>query len=185
MLAKEIKHGAIVELGSYLGKSASVFAAMSGKDTVIYCIDLWNNCAMPGGVLDTYTEFLKNIEPWKDRIIPIRANTHDEKFQTIPAIDFSEGMLEIDLLFIDGDHSYEGCLADLKCWYSRVKPGAKIVLHDYTETAPGCGVKQAADEFFSNFKPKESRISCSLLVVTIGKSGRKNDRIYNKTQILF
>ena len=37
---------------------------------------------------------------------------------------------DIDLLFIDGDHSFEGCAADLEQWYPRVVPGGHIVLHD-------------------------------------------------------
>ena len=35
-----------------------------------------------------------------------------------------------DLLFIDGDHTYEGCLADIKTWYPRLAPGGHVVFHD-------------------------------------------------------
>lgn len=37
---------------------------------------------------------------------------------------------EIDLLFIDGDHSYAGCTADLEQWYPRVVRNGHVVLHD-------------------------------------------------------
>ena len=37
---------------------------------------------------------------------------------------------EIDLLFIDGDHSYEGCTKDFENWYEKVIPGGHIVFHD-------------------------------------------------------
>jgi predicted O-methyltransferase YrrM len=37
---------------------------------------------------------------------------------------------QIDLLFVDGDHSYDGCLADLRNWYPRLVPGGHVVLHD-------------------------------------------------------
>lgn len=36
----------------------------------------------------------------------------------------------IDLLFVDGDHSYEGCLKDLENWWPHVAPGGHIVAHD-------------------------------------------------------
>lgn len=36
----------------------------------------------------------------------------------------------VDMLFIDGDHSYEGCTADLVNWFESVTPGGHIVLHD-------------------------------------------------------
>jgi hypothetical protein len=35
-----------------------------------------------------------------------------------------------DLLFVDGDHSYEGCLADLERFVPRLEPRGQIVLHD-------------------------------------------------------
>jgi predicted O-methyltransferase YrrM len=37
---------------------------------------------------------------------------------------------EIDLLFVDGDHSYGGCLRDLENWWPRVVDGGHVVLHD-------------------------------------------------------
>jgi predicted O-methyltransferase YrrM len=41
-----------------------------------------------------------------------------------------------DLLFVDGDHSYEGCLADLEQLVPRLAPNGQIVLHDcYAESA--------------------------------------------------
>jgi predicted O-methyltransferase YrrM len=35
-----------------------------------------------------------------------------------------------DLLWIDGDHSYEGCTKDLENWYPELAPGGHVVLHD-------------------------------------------------------
>ena len=35
-----------------------------------------------------------------------------------------------DLLFIDGDHTYEGCTNDLENWYPDLTLGGHIVLHD-------------------------------------------------------
>ena len=35
-----------------------------------------------------------------------------------------------DLLFIDGDHSYQGCLNDLNNWWSKLSSGGHIILHD-------------------------------------------------------
>lgn len=51
---------------------------------------------------------------------------------------------EIDLLFIDGDHSFEGCTADLEKWYPRVVPGGHVVLHDCYS---GSEVQNATIEF--------------------------------------
>ncbi|MDX1486258.1 MAG: class I SAM-dependent methyltransferase [Alphaproteobacteria bacterium] len=51
---------------------------------------------------------------------------------------------QLDLLFIDGDHSREGCLNDLQNWWDSVVPGGHIVLHDCYF---GNGVQDAVLEF--------------------------------------
>lgn len=56
---------------------------------------------------------------------------------------------EFDLLFIDGDHSYEGCLADLENWYPRLMPGGHVLMHDCYY---GCEVQAAILHFLSDRK---------------------------------
>lgn len=55
-----------------------------------------------------------------------------------------------DFVFIDADHSYEGCRADIEAWYPKVKSGAVFGGHDYANTGfAGFGVTRAVDEFVS------------------------------------
>lgn len=55
----------------------------------------------------------------------------------------------LDFVFIDADHSYEGCKADIEAWLPKVKPGGFISGHDYDNTDFPCfGVKRAVDELF-------------------------------------
>jgi predicted O-methyltransferase YrrM len=37
---------------------------------------------------------------------------------------------QFDLIFIDGDHTYEGCYADIATWYDDLAPNGHIVFHD-------------------------------------------------------
>lgn len=54
----------------------------------------------------------------------------------------------LDFVFIDADHSYEGCAMDISVWLSRIKPGGILCGHDYENTEfPKFGVKRAVDEF--------------------------------------
>ncbi len=41
----------------------------------------------------------------------------------------------VDLLFIDGDHSYEGVAADYRLYHPLVRPGGLIVFHDIVPAA--------------------------------------------------
>ena len=50
---------------------------------------------------------------------------------------------KIDLLFIDGDHTYEGLLKDFISWYPWVKEGGVIMFDDYNNVT---GVKKAIND---------------------------------------
>lgn len=53
----------------------------------------------------------------------------------------------LDLIFIDGDHSYEGCRDDINAWLPKLKTGGFMAGHDYGhERFPG--VKKIVDELF-------------------------------------
>lgn len=52
---------------------------------------------------------------------------------------------KIKVLFIDGDHSYEGCKRDIQAWFPHLTKDAVILFHDCDETSPG--VVAAVGEF--------------------------------------
>lgn len=56
----------------------------------------------------------------------------------------------IDVLFIDGDHTYEGCLADINTWEPYVRDGGVILFHDADEG--GVGVLKAIIEYLTTTK---------------------------------
>lgn len=51
---------------------------------------------------------------------------------------------KIDLLFIDGDHSYNSCLTDLQTFEPHVKKKGLILIHDYH----GKGVPAAVRDYY-------------------------------------
>ena len=56
----------------------------------------------------------------------------------------------LDFVFIDADHSYDGCRADIYDWRRKIKPGGWLCGHDYQNHAfPQFGVTRAVDEFVS------------------------------------
>lgn len=64
----------------------------------------------------------------------------------------------VDMVFIDGDHSYEGCKGDIEAWLPNIKPGGILAVHDYKKATltydedtcphprPWPGVDRAVDE---------------------------------------
>ena len=135
------------EIGTWKGQSAVYMAEaikQSGKDIKWYVIDTFegtdeehdNDKDVINNTL--YETYLSNIEPVKEFITTIRANSQ-EAFK-----EFKDNSL--DFLFIDGDHTYKGVRADLINWYPKVKSNGIIAGHDYAE--PTCGVKMAVDQYF-------------------------------------
>jgi predicted O-methyltransferase YrrM len=72
---------------------------------------------------DTYDEFKRNVRIYGSRVTPLRGYSREIASQ------FTE---QIDLLFIDGDHSYHGCLFDIQAWSPHLVRGATIIFHDYS-----------------------------------------------------
>lgn len=124
-LGKQQPPGAVlVEIGSYLGASSCFLAAAARKrGGKLHCIDTWDNKGMSEGKRDTWEEFSRNTGRFADEII-----THRGKSTEISKI-FNH---QIDLLFIDGDHSYEMCKSDIEAWTPYLKKGGILIMHDYT-----------------------------------------------------
>lgn len=59
---------------------------------------------------------------------------------------------QIDMLFLDGDHSYEHCLNDIMVWHPRMKKGSIMAFHDYKEPV-WPGVTKAIEELLMPFYP--------------------------------
>ena len=129
-------HLAIVEVGSYKGKSAAYLASRS--EAHIYCVDAWGLDGNTPGRFRydlAYEVFIWQTEPWRDRITPIVG------FSTDVAHDWT---LPIGLLWIDGSHHYLDVLADLEAWWPHVQ--GPVLLDDF-DTPRNPGVRKALDTF--------------------------------------
>ena len=61
---------------------------------------------------------------------------------------------EIDYLYVDADHSYAGCLADLELWWPFLRVGGLIAGDDYDDVSgdPKVGVTAAWDAFEAKYQ---------------------------------
>ena len=64
--------------------------------------------------------------------------------------DFKDELDEsIDLLFLDGDHSYEAVLQDFEDWAPKIKPGGLLAMHDVVHPVHE-GPRRVVDERIAN-----------------------------------
>jgi hypothetical protein len=62
----------------------------------------------------------------------------------------------VDMLFIDGSHTYENVRADLSLWLPKRRPGGFVCGHNLTPDCPG--VRQALDELLVGWRPEVGQI---------------------------
>lgn len=127
----------IVEIGVNHGETTLALCdAASQTDGHVYGIDLWDKHGL-------YNQFSKTGD--KQIVEQNLRNNGYNNFTLIQKntfdLDFSSFLKkltpEIDLAFIDGCHSYNGCLNDLQAVYPLLSKTGVVVFHD-TQRIDGC-----------------------------------------------
>ena len=124
VLARDVskmQNAIFLEIGSYLGASAVVIASALSNNSILYCVDTWQNETMDEGLRDTFAEFTENTKTLASRIIPLRGRSE------IVASSFD---FPLNFIFFDGDHSYEGIKTDVDNWLPKLVNGGIVVFHD-------------------------------------------------------
>jgi len=152
-----------VEVGSFKGRSSAYLAveiANSGKKIRFDCIDTWAGsiehqqgaeCEVKEVVDGTlYEAFLKNIEPVKHIINPVRMTS-------LEAAKLYEDN-SVDFIMIDGEHTYEAVKADIQAWLPKMKNGgvmtgddafSQLVVRAATEELGKYGVQFPGVHFYA------------------------------------
>lgn len=150
----------VVEIGSFLGLSAVWFA---DRVDHVFCVDTWfegatyeseNNLVgtlrrwdLPRDFFPLFRDNIMRSGVWH-KVTPIKGHSH-----------FVHGEVPFaDLIYIDGDHSYEGCKRDIEIYRDK----ARVILcgDDYTERmesdgtgeTPCFGVIEAVTELLPNHR---------------------------------
>jgi predicted O-methyltransferase YrrM len=127
----------IVELGTYAGTSYLSFCQAVrtlGLNTRCYAIDTWQGDSQTFG--------------YEDNVYQSLAEYHDRRYATFSKMirstfdqardRFEDG--SIDLLHIDGLHTYEAARHDFETWRPKLSPRAVVLFHDSNVRETGFGV---------------------------------------------
>ena len=145
-----ILHKKILEIGSWHGRSTRVLA--ENTTGVVYAVDMWNGYFQPQFYKSAqqnngdhaFLEFLKNNGDLidKGKIIPIRIHSGTANWV------FKQLGIKFDMIFIDGDHEYEGIRSDIIGAKSLLADGALLCGHDYLYLV---GVQRAVNELVPGY----------------------------------
>jgi predicted O-methyltransferase YrrM len=120
-LVRQARPRAVVEIGRLRGGSTLLLAAAVRDDATLYSYDLpVRYRGMDGGSLDAQLMAALRRYGLSDRV---RLMVEDSRTADLPEP-------VCDLLFVDGDHSYEGVRADYLHWRDVLRPGGHVLFHD-------------------------------------------------------
>ena len=128
--ARKIVSGRVVEIGTYLGRSARVITDNLGQGSYLVCVDPYTNFKDSVININDESPLYNGDEIYRQA----QLNVPRAVFIRMTSLDAVERFSDhtIDMVFIDGEHTYESVKQDINAWYPKVKPGGTLCGHDYT-----------------------------------------------------
>ena len=118
---------AVLEIGTANGGSLFSFAGLCAPTAHIISVDLPQG-QFGGGYPSWKIPLYKAFAGPNQRLDLIRGDSHATS--TLERVQDLLGGAVLDLLFIDGDHTYEGVRQDFEDYSPLVRPGGLIAFHD-------------------------------------------------------
>lgn len=147
-----------VEIGVHKGRLSARLLAGNGH-MFLHMIDPWADSGGSYKKTDDYIAFYSQeqhdeaLRKALDAVKPFEGRYKVHRMTSEQAAPLFEDD-SLDFVFIDGDHSYEGCTLDIRLWWPKVKPGGLLSGHDYV-AEKNFGVQKAVHEFLGD---KELRL---------------------------
>jgi len=144
----------VLEIGTARGGTLFLLTKFSSPNAHLISLDLPGG-QFGGGYSRWVGYFFKSFALDTQKISIIRADSHS--VATLNKLNKILNGKLIDILFIDGDHTYEGVKKDFEMYGPLVKKGGVIAFHDIVVHPPeiNCNVNKFWNEIKQNFEYKE------------------------------
>ncbi len=130
---QELNPKYILEIGTANGGTLFCFCKLARDDATIISIDLPGGSfggGYPEWKIPLYQAFTKENQ----KLYLLRKDSHRE--ETLEEVKKNLNGNQLDFLFIDGDHSYEGVKKDFEMYSPLVGKGGIIAFHDIVNNDP-------------------------------------------------
>jgi predicted O-methyltransferase YrrM len=144
--------GCILEIGTFRGGTLFVLSRLADADATIISVDY--HFSLRGKFWRIFQNPLfHRLIRRGQHLFLLRRNSH--KPDTLAKIlEILKGR-KLDLLFIDGDHSYEGVRKDFEMYMPLVRSGGLVAFHDIAQATPGIEVIKLWKEIKDSYKHTE------------------------------
>lgn len=136
----------IFEIGTSQGRTTALLAMNTPPETQIFTLDLPPEATLPAGVSDLHLIELARKElgiafrgtNWESRITQLLGDSG--------SFDFTPYYDTIDLVTVDGSHTYKFVRQDSLNAFRMIRPGGVILWHDFESMRSEYGVSRFVDE---------------------------------------
>jgi predicted O-methyltransferase YrrM len=132
-IVSSAKPRTILEIGTSQGGTLFLFARVASDDALLITVDL-PSPPLGAGYPPWRARLYRSFAFGKQEVRFIRSNSHSA--QMMSHVLGLLGARKVDLLFIDGDHSYEGVKKDFEVYSRLVAKGGIVAFHDIVPGRP-------------------------------------------------
>jgi len=143
-----------LEIGTLRGGTLLFLCRLASPQATIVSVDLPGG-RFGGGYGSTRAWLYKRLALRRQQLQLLQGDSHSSEM--LARVREILGAQELDYLFIDGDHKYEGVKRDFELYAPLVRKGGLIALHDIAEHPPtaGCEVSQFWNEIKGRYRHLE------------------------------
>lgn len=142
----------VLEIGTAKGGTLLLWTRLAQPNATIVSIDLPGG-RFGGGYDKRRAAIYRRFARKDQQLHLLRLDSHAQSTFELTKQLF--GCTLVDLLFIDGDHTYEGVKKDWEMYSPLVRPGGMVVFHDVAGNYEDTQVKRLWDSIKRNFQHRE------------------------------
>ena len=153
-ILQALQPSTICEIGAAGGGTTFLLAHAAAHNALIISLDL--------AFTESRQAALKQLARSEQKITCLQLDSH--KLETMSAVKTCLAGRDLDVLYIDGDHSYAGVKADFELYISLVRPGGIIVFHDIVpDYKTRYGIETSSDvggvpQFWAEIKASHAKV---------------------------